>query len=163
MAKQLSLKMIKEENKKYDEIMDFEFTRNGEDMVIKIYPYFSPARVDKLVKEYDEFAKKAEEEKLEISEEDALNLIPCLVIKEFTDINFGSAKKAKSILANFKELTNHPIFKELVHAIPDASMESVYAEFNERLSIASKVQGLLSRTKDQIEKLENKDILFGDK
>jgi glycerol kinase len=163
VSKQLSLKMIKEENKKYDEIMEFPFERNGEEMIIKIHPYFSPLRIEKLIKEYDEFAKKAEEEKLEISEEDALNLIPCLVIKEFTDINFGTAKKAKSILANFKELTNHPIFKELINAIPDPSMESVYAEFNDRLSIASKVQGLLSRTKEQMEKLESKDILFGDK
>jgi len=163
MSKQLSLKMIKEENKKYDEVIDLTFTRGDEEFVIKVNPYFSPLKIKNLLKEYKQFIDNTEKEKVKITDEEKLEIIPCFMIKEFTDINFGTAKTAKSVFANFKALMNHIMFKEIVNAFPETSKVSVLEEINDRIGEGAKIQRLFEQTQEELKNLplENKEVLFG--
>jgi len=164
MSNQLSLTEVKKENEIYKERISFDVKVNGNDFTINMTPYFSPFKVENLVTSYSEFAAKAGEEKVTIRDNEAIDIVHCFVIKEFTDVKFSNAKKAKSILAEFKQLMNNRLYKELMMAFPPESLNDVYEALQDKLAVLSKLQNDLVKTKLEIDELplENRDILFKD-
>lgn len=162
MSKKLSLKQVEKENEIYKETIDVPIKVNGEDYAIVMYPFFSPTRIENVVNEFAKFAENAKEEKLKIKENDEIHIVHCFVIKEFTDIKFTTSKKAKTIYAEFKQLINNPLYKELTNYFLKDSMDLVYEAFQNELAYFKKIEDLMSKTQQEIKNLpiENKEILL---
>jgi len=165
VSKQLSLKTVKKENQLYKEKFDIPVKVDGVVYNIKITPFFSPEKIKKVMDEFSKIVKMADDEKVVIEDKEVFNIIDCLLIKEFTDIKFSNNRKAATILAEFKELLNSPLHRELMEAFPEQSVLDAYGRFNDFNASAAKFERLVKQQQKEVDDLplENRDILFGDK
>ncbi|MEM4995019.1 hypothetical protein WKH56_20855 [Priestia sp. SB1] len=163
MSKQLSLKTIEKENEIYKEKINIPLTVDGQEFVIKLTPFFAPLKIKNAMKMFGEFCQEADKDKVEIKNEDVFDIINCFLIKEFTDIKFG-ARKAKTILAEFKQLMNNQLYRELMEAFPPASLEEAHGYFNDMNALAAKVENMIKRTQEKVKNLplDNPEILKGE-
>ncbi|MGD7047088.1 hypothetical protein FZC83_02395 [Rossellomorea marisflavi] len=162
MSKQLSIAVLEEEIKHYDEVFEVDFVgRNGESYVVKIHPYFKPEKVSATLREAGDFFNKAKEEKLVVPEFEQEDLIMFFIVKQFTNLKFTRSKKAKKVYSEFKIAINTPLFAEIVKAFPDESLEAVYKRMYE---IQEKTQEFQEKYVKQAEevfaemKTKNKEI-----
>src|SRR5690554_2468559 len=95
--KQLSISMLKEYNKRFDEIVDIPVDFNGEEYVVKMHPFFSPTKVKELVDNLITFYKNAEKEKLSVPQELEDDLVGYFIVGTFSNLKLSLTKKAKSI------------------------------------------------------------------
>jgi len=163
MSKQLSLKTIEKENEIYKEKLELPLMVNGQEFSIKLFPFFAPLKIKNAMKMFGEFCQDADKEKIEIKNEEVFDIINCFLIKEFTDIRFG-ARKAKTMLAEFRQLLNNQLYRELMEAFPQASLEEAHGYFNDMNAMAAKIENMLKKTKGEIDNLPlaNPEILKGE-
>ena len=91
MAKKLPMKRIYEENEQFKEQWTLEFD-NGE-YEVKIFPYFSPTRVVKCVRNIGKELKELEDLGINFDDEHLDEYIHYHIVKEFTDIRTPSNRK----------------------------------------------------------------------
>ncbi|WP_182004728.1 hypothetical protein [Priestia aryabhattai] len=165
MSKQLSLKAVKKENEIYKEKFDIPVKVDGVEYNIKITPFFSPEKIKNVINSFSKLCKMAVDENIEIKNGEDFSIIDCLLIKEFTDIKFSNNRKASTILAEFKQLLNSPLYRELMEAFPESSVHEAYGYYNDMKGVAVKFERFIEQQQEMVNKLplENKDILFGDK
>ncbi|MGD6896089.1 hypothetical protein [Bacillus infantis] len=121
-------KMLLEDNEIYDEFVEVTLTHQGEEHVIKVYPFISPVKVAEIVDQVQDFLQNAYKEKLIIQESPA-DLLAYFLVKNTTDVTFTRSKKVKSIYQEFKQLLHSKAFRLIVSTYPEAT----YTELNERV------------------------------
>ncbi|MBD1379219.1 hypothetical protein [Metabacillus arenae] len=159
---QLSMSVIKEDAKQYDEFIEIPVTAQGKEYIVKLWPFFSPTSVNKLINELIEFKKKADEEKLKIEDKSWDDLIGYFIVRHFTDIKMTKSKKAKTIYDEFKSAINSKLFEIILKSIPEESMMFVHGKIMELAEMNAKLQERVRQAQKEIQELplENKDILL---
>ncbi|MGP7815538.1 hypothetical protein ACTXGU_00090 [Niallia sp. 01092] len=140
----VSIKEIKEEVSVYDEMVSFEVELNNEEREIKFYPYFKPTKINKMIEELSRFFANAEKEKIHIPEEKHPEIVMYFIIRHFTDLKFGAAKKAKTIFQEFNIVINSSVFKILSESFPKSSVEEVFERINEVVANTDKLISMQS-------------------
>lgn len=161
MGKQVSIAMLKEEVKMYDEFIEIPLTlADGTNYSIKLYPYFKPDKVRDLIDEMTEFIQNCNKEKVEIPKNEEDDLIGYFIVKYFTDLKFTKSKKAKIIYEEFKIALNTEIFKILIEAFPPESIQKVYERMHEVIEANAKLHDIASKAQKQIQELplENRQL-----
>lgn len=158
MAKKLSMKVIKEDTKKYKEFIELPV---GEDYIVKIYPYFSPTKVNQLMNELSSFYRSVKEEKVAVSDEEFDDIIGYFIVRHFTDITMTKSKKSKALYEEFNALKDSVLFKLIISAIPEESIESVYNSVFELIEFSSKFETKMKMVKEQMGNLQlnNPEVL----
>lgn len=161
MGKQLSMSLISQDNKKYNETVELPVDVSGEEYIIKIYPFFSPIKVNNMLNEIGEFLNNAKKENVKIKDEDFDYIIGYYIVKYFTDIKFTSSKKPNRIYKEIKEAMNSKLFDVILKSIPEESIEYVYEKIFEKQEMVAKIENKLKMYKNILNELplENRDIL----
>lgn len=164
MGKQVSIKMLEQEVKMYDEFVEIPVTIQGstDEYVIKLYPSFKPERVRELVDEMIEFFKAAEKENLTVPQVEEDDLVGFFAIKYFTNLKFTTSKKAKTIYKDFKTVINTSVFKELSQTFPKKSTDSIIARIYEVRDQSATFKTMINRAQQVIQDLplESRDKLI---
>lgn len=133
MSNQLSVSVLREENKIYDEYVEIPVISQNKEYIIKLYPFFPPEKIKSLVISLAEFFHNAEKEKVKLEAKFEDDLVMYYIVKYFTDIKFSKSKKAKSIYDEFKSVINSKVYKEMVKLFPEQSISEVYDQIFETL------------------------------
>lgn len=163
MAERLSISMIKDEVKMFDEYIDIPFTAQGKEVNVRLYPFFSPTAIRDMVNDLAEFFRNAKKEKVKYKDEEFDDIVGYFILRHFTDIKFTKSKKAKTLYDEFKIIVNSQVFKVLLETIPKESIKAVYDRIFEIIELSAEFENRIKEIQKQIQELplENRDILFG--
>lgn len=147
--------LIKDEVEVYNKYFDVPFIPFGqkEPVYIRIYPLFSPQRVNKIVQECMEFFKKANDEKIEIPPEEEVDIIGYFIIKNATNVKTTTSKKAKTIYDEFKMLVNSKFYTEIITFFPEESINSVHERILEVLDMSSHLYKQIQQIQKEVKKI----------
>lgn len=161
MAEQFSVSQLQDEVSMYDEFVEIDFTSQGKEYTIKLFPFFKPEKIRDLVNEMIEFFKAAEKEKVEVKQIEEDDLVGYYILKYFTDMKFTKSKKAKNIYAEFKFALNSPLFKQLMEAYPKESVKTVIDRIYEVSNASIKIKNDIEEAQGKIKDLplENREII----
>lgn len=161
--KNVTMSMIKEDNKRYKEYLSVDIDVNGESHEVKLYPFFAPEKVAKLRDEIYQFKVNTEKEKLNINESEWSDIIAYFILKYFTNITMTSSKKAKTIYNEYKEVINSRVAEFLLRQFPQESIFYVHDKINEVTEMEAILLDKIKQVQEDIKNLplENKDILLG--
>ncbi|MEH7346012.1 hypothetical protein V7122_19400 [Bacillus sp. JJ1532] len=140
MTKQVSISMLKEDNKIYDEFIEVPVDYDEQEHIIKVYPYFKPTKVQKLVDSLVDFYKSAQEENISIPKEEESDIIAYFIVKFFTDVKFANSKKAKTMYDEFKIVLNAKIFQFIFKLFPEDSIKEVHERINDVIEASQRIQ-----------------------
>ncbi|PAD70728.1 hypothetical protein CHH83_02675 [Bacillus sp. 7586-K] len=162
-TKNVTMSMIKEDNRKYKEFLSIDVEVNGESHEVKLYPFFSPEKVAKLRDELYEFKLNADKEKLNINEAEWSDIVGYFILKYFTNITMTTSKKAKVIYKEFKEVINSRVSEFLLKQFDQDSILYVHDKINEIADMEAILLNKIKQVQEEIKSLplENKDILLG--
>jgi hypothetical protein len=165
MAKQLSMKVIADDNKKYKEQIEFPVTAQGEEFIVKFHPYFSPTKISSLVEKMILFFQSASKEKLNIPNEEFDDLVGYFIIKTFSNIKMTTSKKAQTIYDEYKMSIDSPLFELILSSIPEESILDVHKRIFDTIELSAKLENKMKMVQEQIQSLdlENKELLLGEK
>ena len=165
MGKQVSIKQLEPEVNIYKEFVEIPVTINGndEEYAIKLYPYFKPEKIKKLVNELVLFFQTAAKEKLNIPDEEQDDLIGFFMVKHFTNLKFTTSKKAVNIYKEFKIALNTSVFKTLIETFPAESKYEVMQRIFEISTTNEKLQAVIGKAQEAFKDLplEHREMLFG--
>lgn len=161
MAKQFKVSQLQDEVSMYNEYVEIDVTAQGQDYIVKLYPYFAPTKIRDLVNELHEFFQAADKEKLTVAPIEEDDLVGYFICKYFTDMGFTKSKKAKAIYEEFKLAQNSKLFKVLLETYPKESVESVYERIYEVIEASAELENKFKQMQDMIKKLplENREAL----
>lgn len=159
---QLSMNLIKENNKQYKEFVEIPVNAQGQEYIVKIWPFFSPVKVAKLRDELIEFRQNVDKEKLIIEDKEWDDIIAYYIVREFTNIKMTQGKKAKTIYDEFKEAINSKLFEVILKSFPEESIMFVHEKIYELAEMNAKLENRIRQVQKEIKELplENKDILL---
>jgi N-glycosylase/DNA lyase len=162
MSKQLSMQVIKEDVKKYDEFIELPVKAQGNEYIVKIYPFFKPEKVRDMLNEMIGFYRNCEKEKVNVKDEEFDDIVGYFIVKHFTNIKTTTSEKAKKIYEEFKVAINSQLFEVILKTLPEESIQYVYNKIFEIIELNAKLQNKIKKFQDEIKNLplENKDILF---
>jgi hypothetical protein len=165
MSKQLSMKVVTEDTKKYKEQVEFPVNAQGEEYIVKFYPYFSPTKIKSLVETMIQFFQSAKQENLDIPNEEFDDLVGYFIIRKFTNIKMTTSKKAKSIYDEYKSAIDSPLFELILSTIPEESILAVHKRIFDTIELSAKLENKMKMVKEEIDNLplENRDVLLGKK
>lgn len=160
MAKQLSMKEVQKEVNIYNEFVEFPVTVNGTEYEVKLFPFFSPEKVTKMLNEIVEFNKAAQKENFELPENQWEEFVAYYIVRTFTNIKMTKSKKAKVIYQEFKSAINSKLFDVIIQSIPEESVNYVYEKLYQMVELTAKFEGKLAQLQEEYQglNLENKDI-----
>jgi subtilase family serine protease len=163
MSKQLTMKVVQEDVKKYKEQVEFTVNAQGDEFTVKFYPYFSPAKIKSLVENLIQFFQSANKEKLNVPDEEFDDLISYFIIRTFTNIKMTTSKKAEKIYEEFKVAINSELIGLILSSFPEESVLAVHKRIYDTIELSAKLENKLKAIKDEIKDLplENKEVLFG--
>ncbi len=161
MAKQVTVSMLKEENKAYDDFLEVPVDYDGKEHVIKVYPIFKPSKVKNLVDSLVDFYQNAHKEKVSIQVEEEDDIVAYFIVKYFTDVKFTSSKKAKTIYDEFQTVLNAKVFQYIFKLFPESSIIEVRERINEVMETMQRIQLLNKQIPETIAKiqLESKELI----
>ena len=144
-GKRISISMLKDEVKVFDEYVEFPVSvpNYEDDFIVKVYPVFKPEKIKELTDELFGFIAKCKEEKVPVSRDEEDDLVGFFIVKHFTDIKFTKSKKAAKMYEEFKIAINTELFKQLIEQFPQESIntlnEYIYSriEAGEQIALAT--------------------------
>lgn len=163
MAERLSISMIKDEVKMFDEYIDIPFTAQGKEVNVRLYPLFSPVTVRDIVNNLAEFLRNAKKENVKYDDKEFDDIVAYFILRHCTDIKFTKSKKAKTLYDEFKIVIKSKSIQTLLKFIPEESIKDVYDRIFEVIEVNAKIENRIKEIQKQIQELplENRDILFG--
>ncbi|MCM3394842.1 hypothetical protein [Cytobacillus oceanisediminis] len=135
----VTTKMLIEENEIYDEFIEIPVMYEAKEYIIKAYPYVSPVKLTNIVDQLSAFYQNANQEKVNVLEEEKSDLLAYFLVKNSTDVTFTKSKKAKTVYQEFKQLLHSRVFKAIVKTFP----EQTFRELHERIAEVNNLSGLL--------------------
>lgn len=165
MVQQVSIDMIANENKVYDEHIDIPVTLNGQELNIKLFPFFRPQEVANLVDGMIEFYKSASTEKVNMPQHEESDFVMFNIVKHFTDLKFSKSKKAKKTYEEFKIAIDSKIFKLLAKSFPEDSILDVYERIQEIKEAKEKLQTKTNDLQKYVKDipLKSRDLIYPNK
>jgi hypothetical protein len=163
MAKQLSMKQVKESNSIYNETVEIPIDVNGEEFIIKLKPYLHQESIRELIQNYADFLKLCEKKSVKIKESEEIDLLSFFTVKHTTDIKFTSSKKAKTIYDEFQEAKKSKLFKVILESIPEETHNDIWEYAMEVVEVNAKLQRQMEQLQDEFKNLplENRDVIEG--
>jgi hypothetical protein len=156
-AKKDVMSLLAEEVKSFDESVELNVDVNGQQIPIKMFPFFKPDKIRKCVEDLVSFFMKSKEEKLVITESDEEDIVGYFIIKYFTDIKMTNAKKAKSIMKEIELLRNSKLYKVLMKSYPKESIQDVYDQIYDIIETNAELENNFKKYKDIIQNLPLKN------
>lgn len=165
MTKQLSMKVIADDNKKYKEQVELPVTAQGQEFLVTFHPYFSPTKIKKLVDELILFYQNAKKEKVNPNEDEFDDLVAYFIIRTFTNIKMTTSKKAKTIYEEYKSAIDSTLFQLILSTIPEESIMEVHKRILQSIELSGRLESKVKMVKEEIDNLplENREILLGTK
>lgn len=171
----ISVSTLKEQNKKFDEVVNvIEIEQNGKIEMLKFYPFFSYDKIRKCTLELLTFYENAQKEKIEIDPLEEDDIVNYFIMRHFcTGITLTKSKKAKTIYNEFMVIYRNDLYKLMKETvfeseIVEKSKEDLYKEIFALLEKSAKLENKFKQMQKMIQDLplENKDIImsaFGNK
>lgn len=115
----LRLSKANKETKKYDESIMHEFA-NGE--LLKVYPYFRPSTIEKLLEELQVRLKHIHEANAQLKEMELYHFVLFLCVKYFTALKSDIEDKREKedsarLIAQFRAFIDSTYYSELVNEV----------------------------------------------
>lgn len=120
MSKKLTLAMIKEEVKKYDEKVKIQLS---DDVHTFIYPNFSPSKISEMIKETITDAIRAKEANIDFDQINMAEWGLFNIIKHFCDLGIPSDIKKK--VQSYLFLRDSDYFEQILKSFPKESINKV--------------------------------------
>lgn len=140
MSNKLTVSRIKEVNKKYKAFIELPVYLEEEEYIIKIYPFFKPEKVKKMVDDMILFYQAAKKENISISSDYDSDITAYFIVRAFTDLKFTTSKKAKVIFDEIKEVINAPkVFEVVLKGFPEESIKEIYSRVHDVIAASKKV------------------------
>lgn len=140
MSNKLTVSKIKDVNKKYKAFIELPVYLEDEEYIIKIYPFFKPEKVKKMVDEWILFYQNVKKENIEINKDYESDIVAYFIVRNFTDLKFTTSKKAKVIFEEIKEIINAPqVFDVVLKAFPEESIKDIYSRAHDVIEASKKV------------------------
>lgn len=136
MTKKLTLKDIKNENKKFDEKKKVMLS---EEYYINIYPNFSPVKISEHIKEIVTDKEQAEKEGINFDEIPTYDWYLFKIVYKFTDLPIPNDIKSK--VEAFNCIVKSKLFGKIIEAFPKESLQELdqaFLNFNENLKLIIK-------------------------
>lgn len=160
MSEQFDIKMLTDEQKKYDEFITIDVDAQGKAYIVKVFPFFSPIETKELLNQMIAFFKDANETKLVIEDNEFDDLIAYFCMRKFTDIKMTKSKKAKVLYKEFKTCKNSKLFELIAASFAEESTEYLYSQLFKLTEFAAKIETKIKMAQSQIEGLKlNPEVL----
>lgn len=134
IKKALTLASIKNENKKYKE----KITVDIKGYELKIDKYFSPSKINDMVRELGEKLEEMGKQNIQIKDIDIIAYMYLLVIKHFTSLQIPNDLSKQLQVLN--ELIDGDFLNDIINAIPEEEWKKigdVFARINENINITA--------------------------
>ncbi|MBM7598087.1 hypothetical protein JOC34_000444 [Virgibacillus halotolerans] len=148
------IKMVNEDNKKFDETMSIEFYIDGKRYEVKLTPFFAKERIDQCVQELVKSVKQAEDEGIELSDGLFFPLVHAEIIREFTDLTFP--KNPKQNIQFFMKLYNSRYYDEIMEMMLEDEIAKVYEKVFKMIETNGKIEKQFKTMQDEVKNLDIK-------
>lgn len=153
IPRKLPLKAIKEDYSKYKEVVEIEFREDdGNIYVVKLNPFFEPARINKMLQRFrDDLKQILEHKDLEFPDEliPSYLLMHCLM--EFSDFPFPKTNDIKKKVAYFSQVINTKYFKEVTDHMIQEEFEKVWDRVMEIMIANEKIERMAKKLQKEVE------------
>lgn len=150
--KPLSMAAIIKSNTMYDQTVEFPVTVGDREFMIIVYPYFSNTKIRSMLEDVKDFVNQAKEENLNIDlEAEFTDIIGYFIVRHFTNIKMTTSKRAKAICEEYRQMLNSDIFKLIIKAIPEESLQKVYYAIYEMQELYKTLETKLNALKQTYE------------
>ena len=164
MAERLTISMIEEEVKVYDEYIEIPFTTKDKEIKVRLYPFFSPVTIRDIVVDLSEFLNNVQKENVNYDDKEFDDVVAYFILRHCTDIKFTKSKKAKTLYKEFKTVIKSKNLQSILNLIPEESIQEVYDRIFKEAEFKAKFIDQIKQIQEQIKELPlgNRDILFGE-
>lgn len=161
MAKKDLMNQLKDEVKAYDENVELSVDVNGQEYLVKIWPFFKPEKVKDCADDISLFFINANKEKLNVNPKEEDDIITYFIIKHFTDIKMTQGKKTKTIYNEFKVVSNSSLFKVLSQSFPKESKQKIFEELYDQIDRNAELEQVVLKYRKQLKNLplQNREVL----
>ena len=158
----LTFAKVKKNTQKYNESTMWEFS-DGE--TLKVYPYFRPSTIEKLLEDLQKILIYAHEEKTEdmvtedgnISDTYIYHLIQFLCVKHFTAAKSIIKNDPPTLIAQQKEFVNSIYYAELINEVfIPSEMQKVWDKVTEFMASTQLFEELGEKVQDRVVELRTK-------
>lgn len=153
MSRKLTIKAVKDDNKKYAEKKRIDFA--GTDYYINIYPYFSPTKIKDMYEDLADTMKKSKEMNIDIKDSYIQEFLLFFVIKHFSDLY--TPKKTKELIQFFIEFINTDYYQLIIKEYNQEEINKVISKLFEVYGTSSDIEKTTKNLKEQIEIIKEKE------
>lgn len=147
--RKLTMQMVKEDVKKYDEVERIYF---DDDAYIDMHPYFDPHKVANMLELIIDDLSVFRKEGIEINDEMFIHWIHFRIIKTFSKMYFP--KETLKLYNFFLEFIRSRYYPQIMKLIPKEELENIYNQVIEMFKAGERILKESKKLEREIERLK---------